>query len=256
MDNNLSFTDVYVNWIRGSMQEKQISNNVFRITTPFLDRNNDHVEVYVIKGADNSFKITDDGATIGELVFSGFSFKGSQKREDALNAILASHGVSLDANDEMYVEANSSDYAAKKHMLTQCMIKVSDMFALSQSNVKSFFLEDVRNFFDANNIRYTEGPSFVGKSKLVNNFDFVIPHYKDAPERIIRAANEIRIDYAKSMIFAWEDIKDQRPYSALYAFINDENKEPTKEVIHALDEYGIRHIPWSGRDKYIKELSA
>ena len=91
MDNNLSFTDVYVNWIRGSMQEKQISNNVFRITTPFLDRNNDHVEVYVIKGADNSFKITDDGATIGELVFSGFSFKGSQKREDALNAIMASH---------------------------------------------------------------------------------------------------------------------------------------------------------------------
>lgn len=53
-------------------------------------------------------------------------------------------------------------------MLTQCMMKVSDLFVLSQSNVKLLFIEDVKNFFEQNNIRYTEGPSLKNN---VNKFE-------------------------------------------------------------------------------------
>lgn len=253
-----TFSDIYANWIKENIQEKQIDNNTFRVTTPFLDRNNDHIEVYVIKEYDNSIIITDDGSTIGELELSGFSFDGSRKRKEALDFILNSHGVSIGDNKDLFVKANLSNFPAKKHMLTQCMIKVSDLFVLSKSNVRSFFLEDVKNFFEQNNIRYTEGPSFVGKSKLINNFDFVISHYKDIPERIIRVVNDCRLEYAKSIIFSWEDIKEVRANNpVLYTFINDDdNKKPSRDALQALTEYDIKYILWSNRNDYINELSA
>lgn len=252
-----TFSDIYVDWIKKNIQEQQINSNTFRVTTPFLDRNNDHIEVYVIKENDNSIIITDDGSTMNELELSGFTIEGSKKRKDALNTILNSHGVFYGNDNSLFVKTNLSNFPAKKHMLTQCMIKISDLFVLSQSSVKSFFLEDVRSFFEENNIRYTEGPSFVGKSKLINNYDFVIPHYKDIPERIIRVINDCRLDYAKSIIFSWEDIKELRANNpVLYTFINDENKKPSRDALQALREYDIKYILWNDREKYIDELSA
>lgn len=252
-----TFSTVYANWIKEHIQEKQIDDNIFRITTPFLDRNNDHIEVYVIKQNDSSIVITDDGHTINELELSGFTIKGSKKREDALRSILNSHGITLGDNNDLFVKTELSQFPIKKHMLTQCMIKISDLFVLSQSSIKSFFLEDVENFFIDNDIRYTQGPSFIGKSKLLNNYDFVISHYKDIPERIIRVINDCRLDYAKSIIFSWEDVKELRPKnSVLYTFINDQNKKPSKDALQALSEYNIKHVLWNDRDKYIDELSA
>ncbi|OHW63128.1 hypothetical protein EUAN_09120 [Andreesenia angusta] len=252
-----TFSDIYIKWIKENIEEKQISENIFRITTPFLDRNNDHIEVYVVKESNGSLTITDDGNTLGELALSGFSIQGSPKRKHALETILKSHGVSMGDDGDLFVEANMSNFPSKKHMLTQCMIKVSDLFVLSHSSVKSFFLEDVRNFFENNDIRYTEGPSFVGKSKLVNNYDFVIPHYKKAPERIVRVINDLRPDYARSIMFSWDDIKDVRPNnSVLYTFVNDQDKKPSKDALQALSEYDIKYVLWSERNNSINELSA
>mgnify|MGYP001144805340 FL=1 len=239
------------------MQETQIDRDIFRLTTPFLDRNNDHIEVYVIKRDDDSLVITDDSYTINELEMSGLNLDVSKKIKNALNVILNSHGVAINDDKSLSVTANLANFPNKKHMLIQCMIKVSDLFMLSQSNIKSFFLEDVKNFFEKNDIRYTEGPSFIGKSKLVNNFDFVISHYKDAPERLIRVVNNYNLDYAKSIIFSWEDIREVRTNNpVLYTFINDTNKVPSKEALQALNEYDIKYILWNERDKYIEQLSA
>jgi len=37
------------------------------------------------------------------------------------------------------------------------MLAINDLFVMSQSRVASFFFEDVRDFLDANNVRYTLG---------------------------------------------------------------------------------------------------
>lgn len=252
-----SFVNNYMLWLKNNIIENKITNDTYRVTTPFLDRNNDHIEVYVIMQDKNNFKITDDGATVGELLFSGFSIKGSNKRQDIFNTIIASHGVSSGDNNELYVDANMSNFAMKKHMLTQCMIKVSDLFSLSQPNIKSIFLEDIKYFLESNDIRFTERTSFLGKSRLVNNFDFVIAGHKEVPERIIRGINTIRADYAKSIIFSWEDIKETRPKNAtLYTFINDDGKKASKEALQALHEYDIKPVLWSERQNYIEELVA
>lgn len=77
---------------------------------------------------------------------------------------MAAHGVSFSKNDELYITCSRDSLAQSKHMLSQCIIKVSDMFYLSRKNVKSIFIEDVQNFLDINNIRYIENVLLVEKA--------------------------------------------------------------------------------------------
>lgn len=63
--NTATFSNLYADWLKENIQEKQIDKNIFRISTPFLDRKNDYIEVYIIKEREGSFIITDDGYTVG-----------------------------------------------------------------------------------------------------------------------------------------------------------------------------------------------
>ena len=49
---------------------KEISQGIYRVTLPYLDRHNDQVEVYIKRNADD-FTITDDGYTVADLEMSG-----------------------------------------------------------------------------------------------------------------------------------------------------------------------------------------
>src|SRR5699024_805606 len=102
--------------------------------------------------------------------------------------------------------------------LLQAMLSINDMFMITNQNVISLFLEDVENFLTKNEIRYTENISFAGKSGFNHNFDFVIPHFKKQPERIIKAINNPTRDNSQSLLFAWDDTLVTRKSDAvLYA---------------------------------------
>ena len=63
-------------------------------------------------------------------------------------------------------------------MLTQCMIKISDMFYTSKNNVQSLFIEDVQAYLDEKDIRYSQNIAFPGISGLPTTYDFLIPNQK------------------------------------------------------------------------------
>ena len=67
MENN--FKKNYLDWLNKSIDEYQISKNIYRITLPYLDRNNDCTEIF-IKIDGSKYTLTDDGETIGELELS------------------------------------------------------------------------------------------------------------------------------------------------------------------------------------------
>lgn len=59
----------YLKWIKDNTVAKSIEEGkVCSITTPFLDRHNDHLEIYFLKN-DGSFKLTDNGYTIVSFPF-------------------------------------------------------------------------------------------------------------------------------------------------------------------------------------------
>lgn len=254
---DFDFSKIYLDWLKKNINQHKVNSFTTRITLPFLDRNNDHIEMYIVDKKDGTFLLTDDGMTIDELKFSGFELKNSPRRTKIFDSILRNHGVIKTENDELTITATLSEFPIKKHMLAQCMMKISDMFYLSKSNVKSLFVEDVQKFFDQNKIAYVKDFIFNGKSRLPAYYDFVIPHSAKKPERLIKVVNNLDTDTAKNILFSWIDVKETRDkYSQLYTFIQDEDKKVSSKAIDALKEYDICPALWTRKNDFVQELSA
>ena len=86
---DIDFAKLYLGWLEENIEQFQINQSTFRLTLPFLDRNNDYVELYIVHKDDGTFYITDDGATLNDLDFNGFDFKSSEKRKNILNSIIS-----------------------------------------------------------------------------------------------------------------------------------------------------------------------
>lgn len=245
------FVDSYVNWLKSKITTKEI-NNYLEITTPFLDRHNDHMQIYVKKDGDKLI-LTDDGYTLNELAMSGVDLT-SDKRQDILHTMLNRFSVKL-KNNEILTETNFSNFPQKKHLLIQAMLTVDDMFLVSQPRIKGLFLEDIENFFISNDIRFISEFQLYGKSGFSHSFDFAIPASKQKPERLIKAVNNPTREKTESLIFAWDDTREaRRKESMMYVFLNDDEKKIRSAIIEALKEYSIHPILWSRRQEYINDL--
>ena len=252
----MSIIDDYYTWLKNLSFLEQLNNDVARISLPFLDRNNDFTEIYIVKRSNNEYLLTDDGMTYSELEFSGFDFT-QKKRVETLKKVANSHGVSIDSNNALFVVSDLDSLPQKKHMLVHCMMKISDMFESRGTSPKSFFIDDIAAFLNENDIRHTESISLIGKSKLPCHFDFVIPPSKAAPERLIRGINRLDTNAAKLLIFNWEDTRDTRNHeSQLYAFVNDVDKDVKPSVISSLKEYSVVPIKWTERSTVVEPLIA
>lgn len=243
----------YVEWLKSKITSKAV-NDYYEISTPFLDRHNDHLQIYVKQEGDKII-LTDDGYTVNDLVLSGCDVR-SPRRQSVMLSILNGLGVNLNS-DALVVEARPDNYPQKKHALLQAMLSVNDMFMLSTHKVASIFLEDVEAFLDKNEIRYTPTVQFTGKSGFSHTFDFVIPSSKSQPERLIKAINTPTKDKAKLMLFTWGDIRQSRKHeSSMFVFLNNLDKKIKPEIVSAFTEYDIKPILWTQRQDYIDELSA
>jgi hypothetical protein len=85
--------DAYHAWLKDKSVLRQIDDWV-EITTPYLDRHNDYIQIYA-KRANSGFLLTDDGYTIDDLEQSGCKLE-SRKRQDLLKMTLNGFGVQLD----------------------------------------------------------------------------------------------------------------------------------------------------------------
>jgi hypothetical protein len=246
--------NAYSTWLNQQFTFRDLKGAI-EITTPFLDRNNDRIQLYVIQDG-NGLIITDDGITINELDMSGIDINNSPKRKELLDYIVNGYGIKCE-NNNLFVHATKTNFPQKKHSLIQAVMSVNDMFMTNRETVSGIFLEEVQMFLESKDVRFTPNISFNGKSGLVHNFDFVIPKYKNAPERILKTFNSPSKEKTEAMLFAWADTKLNRSdNSVLYAFLNDFERKINDTILNALQEYNVKPVLWSQREKYVKELVA
>ena len=250
-----SFIDTYLAWLKENTIVQQLKNGVIEISSPFLDRHNDYIQIYIVKD-ENRFKLTDDGYTINDLELCGLTFN-TTKRKDELNTILKSFGIEIDENNNLYCNCSKSTFAYKKHNLIQAILAINDLFVLSQPNVASFFMQDIEQFLHDNDVRYTKNIKFAGKSGFDHAYDFVIPQSKNSPDRLIKAINNLERTTTQSIIFAWNDTISMRSSNTkLYTFVNDINKKVSNTCLDALKGYGITPVTWAHRKEIINDLIA
>ncbi len=252
------FMEIYLKWLKNNFKSEIVRTDLgqfTQITTPFLDRHNDHLQIYIQQKEHDLF-LTDGGYILNDLEMSGCDVLSSEKRKSVLSTIINGLGVQLQG-EELCAKANLADFAQKKHSLLQAMLSVNDMFFLSRSQVSNIFLEDVQLFFDANYVPYVANAQFCGASGLSHTFDFTIPATRKNPERFIKTINDASREKVSSAIFSWEDIKEMRkPGTMLYVIMNDTEKRVRSDVMNALTVYGGTPVLWSEREKYIDKLAS
>ena len=115
-----NLVNAYIEWLRQNISIKEI-NGIYEITTPFLDRHNDHLQIYV-KKSDGGLILTDNGQTITNLRLSGFEF--TPEKRQILNFTLKSFGIQL-IDEELVAKATPEDFPQKKHNLIQAILYIS-----------------------------------------------------------------------------------------------------------------------------------
>ena len=245
--------DQYWLWLRDRTSLREVGDWI-EITTPYLDRHNDYLQIYA-KRVNGGFILTDDGYVLEDLEQSGCKID-SAKRQALFKTTLNGFGVQINEK-ALEVRASADNFALRKHNLVQAMLAVNDLFYLASPMIASLFCEDVVAWLDLSDIRYTPNVKFTGKSGYDHRFDFVIPKSRAQPERVLRAINRPSRDTAQAMAFSWIDTKEVRsPDSRAYAILNDTEQPVSENVLAAIRNYNVHPIAWSGRDKAREELAA
>lgn len=245
--------DQYWAWLRDKTKLREVNGHI-EITTPYLDRHNDRLQIYASK-SNGHFSLTDDGYIVQDLQSSGCELK-TKKRRALLETTLNGFGIHV-KGDAMIVEATPETFAHKKHNLVQAMLAVNDLFYVSSATVANLFWEDVADWLTLRDVRFTPRVKFTGKSGYDHLFDFVIPASRHAPERIVQAINRPSRDSAQAIAFGWIDTKEVRsPSSKAFALLNDSEHEASPAVIDALKNYGVEPIRWSHREDTVESLAA
>lgn len=245
--------DQYYAWLKDKTRLRQLKDWV-EITTPYLDRHNDYIQIYA-KQAKNGYLLSDDGYTIEDLEQSGCKLQ-SPKRQELLNMTLNGFGVQH-SNGVLEVDTTANSFALRKHNLVQAILAVNDIFYLAAPTIAKLFHEDVASWLDNEDIRYTPGVKFTGKSNFDHLFNFVIPKSSQQPERILQVMNRPDRNTAQAMAFAWHDTQKVRSSnSKAYAVLNDTEQPVLSSVLDALNNYGVTSVHWSRREEIQEELAA
>ncbi len=244
--------EAYVSWLRKGLSFEKLEGSC-ELTTPFLDRHNDHLQIYATK-RDGKILLSDDGYILSDLRTSGLELS-TPKRKAVLEAVLNGFGVHVDGN-QLVVEASQRNLGQRLHSFVQAMLSVNDMFVMAQPRVASFFWEDVQSFLVAHEVRYSPRVKISGRSGFDHAIDFLIPKSRTRPERLIQAINAPSKNTIGTYLFSLGDTREARGDGAeAYAFLNNQDREVAGDVIEALEAYEVKPALWSRREEYVHALA-
>jgi hypothetical protein len=248
--------DSYVDWLRQGLSVEEVGG-ACELTNPFLDRHNDHLQVYATRRNGN-IVLCDDGYVLSDLRTSGLEVD-TPKRKLVLDSVLNGLGVRVE-NNQLLVEASAKNLGQRLHSLVQAMLAVNDMFVMAQPRVASFFFEDVRAFLDSHDVRYTARVKLAGKSGYDHGVDFLIPKSRTRPERILQAIAAPKRENIFAYLWTLNDTRaartgDSAQEAEAYAFLNDQELSVGGDVIEALNAYRVTPAIWSHRSQYVQALA-
>lgn len=245
--------DAYVDWLRRGLSVEEI-DGACELTTPFLDRHNDHLQIYATR-QHGKIVLTDDGYTIADLSLSGADVR-SGRRKDLLLSTLNGFGIRLQ-DEELVAEASHTNLGQRMHSLIQAMLAVNDMFVLARPRVASIFWDDVEAFLNEHQVRYSSRVKLAGRSGFDHAIDFLIPKSPARPERFVHAIARPERGRITAYLFGIEDIREvRRDGFEAYAFLNDQDSEVGGDVLEALESYEVVPAVWSNREAFVEALVA
>ena len=127
----------YSIWLKETTNLRQMGDCV-EITTPYVDRHNDYLQIYV-RRENSGFVLTDDGHVLDDLELSGCKVD-SPECQRLFRMILCGFGVQANGR-ALEVKVSPENFPSRKHNLVQAMLAVNDLFHIASPSVASLFHE-------------------------------------------------------------------------------------------------------------------
>lgn len=236
----------YAEWLKMEITTATFGEYT-ELTIPYLDRFNDHLQIYIRQNADGTITLTDDGYIIGNLISSGMSFRKGTNRQKAIDRIANIFNVSI-IGEDISTTATANNLPQKKHMMIQAMLAIDDLYIVTPENVKDFFLDDIETYFMANDIYYSRDFSLLGKTGTIYTYDFHLQRTKEKPERFCKGINSLSVSKRDITLFNWMDTQEKRGNSGELIVLYNDNNSVSDEALVGFYNYGIKTVPFSKRE--------
>lgn len=244
----------YSEWIKNEISVSRFGE-YFELTTPYLDRFNDYLQIYVKQEENKAITLSDDGYIIENLISSGMSLRSGSKRRQMIESIISNYSLRLNGN-EIIADANEKNFPLKKHLLVQAMLAIDDIYEINSKNIESFFIEDIETYLRSHEIYYSKNFSIIGKTGSFINYDFHFQKTRNKPERFCKAINRLTEANRNLTIFNWIDTQEKRNFEGdLIVFLNDQDYPVESEDIEAFDNYDIYSCLFSKREECIEAFA-
>ena len=242
--------DVYYRWLR-----KQTALREFKdwteITTPYPDRHNDCLQIYV-RRVNGGFELTDDGHIIEDLEQSGCNID-SIKRRSLLKTTLNGFDVK---DDRKAFKVTQHQRIISRYGSTICYKQCSRStiyFTWHHLLTTSLILQDVEAWLNSSSIRYEPRMKLKGKSGYNHSFDFTIPK-SGCLLRLISHPSRLA---AEAMVFSSVDTKKSCPQGyRIYAIVNDESHSVSEAQLDAMREHEAHPVQRTKREQARQEFAA
>ncbi len=247
------FIQTYLAWLKRDLSAYTLDNGWSEITTPFLDIDNDCIQIYVRQNSDGTISLTDGGETMQGLKMAGCDVT-TPTRSKIIDFTLMRFNIKLEGT-ELTAVAQPDNFAQKKNDLIQAILAIGDIAYTSFPTVKNLFFEEIERWLKSVGIRYLQNVKITGKSGVDHAFDFIIPHSRNEPDRYLNVCNNPRKADAVNYAFQLYDISQVRgDKNKAYIIVNDE-KKIGRDFESICTEYNIEILKNSQRDQFIEALS-
>ena len=172
-----------------------------------------------------------------------------------MEKFLRVYGLEINSDEEIIKRTSLLKFSQDKHTFIQGILSIDDMFLTVGHRVKSYFLKDVKEFFELNQIYASPNINLRGKSNLEHHFDFLLNKNSKHEERLIKVMNDLNGQGLKSTMYSFKDIQDVNRKTENIIIYND-TKKINQEQIEALKFEKIGLLSWSEREKWRDELRA
>ena len=119
-----NLVDQYFSWLKSKTAWREI-NGWTEITTPYLDRHNDYIQIYLRQNGDE-WELTDDGETLADLIQSGCELY-TPRCKALLQTTLNEFGMHL-ANGAITVKTKQDSFALRQHNLIQAILAINHLY--------------------------------------------------------------------------------------------------------------------------------
>lgn len=142
-----------------------------RIQTPFLYPDGDIIDVFYQNQGDIA-TLTDLGETTRWLRMQTVSQRKTRKQRQLIDDICLTHNVEYYRGMLVVRVRQSGDLAFAVTRLSQCMLRVSDLWFTFQNRIGESIVDEVEDLLQEQNIRFERNPQLPGRSAKIWRPDF------------------------------------------------------------------------------------